>query len=178
MKRRLAVVAATLAILQMCIAQETQPKKRLTLNGEGWRFSVREPDDWTGDWQKLARSYHSNIIFTRNGQDDRAINIRVRVNDKRDEDTQADLDYDAADYQTKYKDLKTEALALKHPEYATFGRLFYVPDRFYEYVVYLNPGSSSKYMYSVAMSKPKVPATPEEMKAFEGVVQSMRYLKP
>ena len=95
---------------------------------------------------------------------------------KANENTQADLEYDMEDYKKEYANIKFKDIAVSHPLYKTYPKLFFVPDTFYEYVVYINPGSGIPQIYSAAMNKQGTEATEEELAVFKSIVESIRIL--
>jgi len=160
-------------------SQASQNKlERLIVYGDGFAFGVKEPDDWRADTGEIARKYHVNILFAprQAAGGNENVTIRVRVNRKVDENTIEDLNYDMEQYKKEFPEAEFTDLSVKHPEYRTFAKLVCVPDQFYEYVAYINPGPVSRFTFSAAMSKTSKPATPEEMKAFESVLKSLVWL--
>jgi len=150
---------------------------RLIVYGDGFAFGVKEPDQWQADTKDLARRYSVNILFApakNNGEGN--VNIRVRVNKKVDENTIEDLNYDMQQYKKEYPKAEFKDLSIEHPEYKTCAKLVYLPDHFYEYVAYINPGPATKFEFSAAMSKQSKPATPEELNAFETVLKSLLWI--
>ena len=159
-------------------AASTEKTDRLLVYGENFAFGVKEPEGWRGDTGELANSYHVNIVFVPIGEavDAKGITIRVRVNSKVDENTIEDLKYDMAQYKKDYPKAQFGDLSISHPEYKTFAELVYVPRQFFEYVAYVNPGPRPKFTFSVAMSKKVTEATPDELKAFQTVLQSLAWI--
>lgn len=104
--------------------------------------------------------------------------IRIRVDDKVDEDTNADLEADMRDYRARYRGVRFKDLLVTNPNYQCFAKVFYVPGEFYEYVTYMNPGAKKPVLLSVSMNTEKSEATPEELEAYKSVVQSLTLLKP
>ena len=104
------------------------------------------------------------------------VTIRVRVNHKVDENTIEDLNYDMKGYTRDYPASQFSDLNLAHAEYKTFARTVFVPNLFYEYVAYVNPGSGKPNVFSVAMSKRTEPATEAELKAYEAILKSLVWL--
>jgi hypothetical protein len=151
---------------------------RLIVYGDGFAFAVKEPDHWSTDTGNIARKYLVNIVFfpAQAAGESKDVNIRVRVNKKVDENTIEDLNYDMAQYKKEFAKAEFRDLSVSHPEYKTFAKVVSVPDQFYEYVAYINPGPISKYTFSVAMSKNSKPGTPEEIKAFESALKSLVWL--
>ena len=150
---------------------------RLIVYGDGFTFGVKEPEGWLANSGDLARKQQVNVLFTPTQQaEDQQVTIRVRVNDKVDENTIEDLNYDMKQYKNDYPKAEFSDLSVAHPQYKTFTKLAYVPGQFYEYVAYVNPGNASKFDFSVAMSKKSSPANPDEMKAFETVLKSLVWL--
>jgi hypothetical protein len=104
------------------------------------------------------------------------VTIRVRVTPKTDENTEEDLKADMTGYKKKYPDVRFEDIPVAHIQYKTFAKLFFVPRKFYEYVVYMNPGSSAPIVFSVALSKRNERANENELSAFTKTVQSLVFL--
>jgi hypothetical protein len=153
---------------------------RLIVYGKDFSFGVKEPDGWRGDTGRLATKYHVNIVFVPSAPEARNLDvtIRVRINDKQDENTIADLNSDMQQYRKDYPDARFEGFDVAHEEYKTFAKLVFVPKRFYEYVAYLNPGRETRFIFSVAMSKMNAPATNAELTAYKTVLQSVLWLSP
>ncbi|MEA2562944.1 MAG: hypothetical protein QOH06_4448 [Acidobacteriota bacterium] len=152
-------------------------KDALLVYGEGFAFSVKEPWGWRGDIE-AARKYGANIVFFPEAAESRSaeVTIRLRVNDKVDENTASDLEADRDSYKSEYPKVQFGKLDVRHPQYGTFSELFFQPGAFYEYVSYLNPGPKSKISISVAMSKARSAATKNELEAYEMVLGSLTVL--
>jgi len=162
-------------------AQPPAPKSKmdgLIVYGDNFTFGVKEPEGWTGDTSEAARKYQVNIVFRPAAESSIAadVTIRVRVNQKVDENTVEDLKADLQQYRKDYPDAVFSDLKIAHPDYKTFSKLVYLPNTFYEYIVYCNPGPKSKTVLSVAMSKMSVPATPDELRAFQSVLKSLVWM--
>jgi hypothetical protein len=154
---------------------QTPPKlNNLIVYGEGFAFGVGEPQGWHGDTDKIASKYHVNVVFLPPEESVKNdVTIRVRVNHKVDENTIEDLNYDMQGYKKSFPDAQFSDLNIAHAEYKTFARTVFVPNRFYEYVAYVNPGPEKPYVFSVAMSKKTGPATEAELKAYDAVLKSV-----
>ncbi len=146
----------------------------LIVYGTDFAFSVAEPPGWVGDTESAAQM-DANIVLYRRGQppDPSHGMIRVRVNKKTDENTAADLEADENAYRSRYPKVVFKSLAVSHPTYSVSSKLFAVPDEFYEYVTYLNPGPSLHFMLSISMNTGKKAASEEELKAYQSVVASI-----
>jgi hypothetical protein len=150
----------------------------LLVYGEGFLFSAKEPDRWHGDTDKIARYYGSNLIFLPEDKLSRAahVNIRIRLNHKETTDPSEDMETDMKGYKDKYPKVQFSDLKLSHPKYKMSAKLFYFENDFYEYVVYIDPGPGVKLNFSVAMSKESKPATPEELRVFQDVIESINWI--
>lgn len=160
---------------------EAQPKQkmdRLIVYGEDFSFAVKEPNGWRGDTGQIADKYQVNVVFLPSLEESRKddVTIRVRASEKVDENTIEDLNYDMQEYKNKYPRAQFVNLDVAHREYKTFARSVFVPNQFYEYVAYLNPGPGKSLMFSVAMSKMNAPATDDELKAYKSVLESVQWL--
>jgi hypothetical protein len=100
----------------------------------------------------------------------------VRLNDKEDEDTAADLKYDMDGYRAKYPKIQFVDFTVTHRTYLVMPKLFLLPGEFAEYVAYLNPGPKAKFLISASMNKQREQASAEELEAFRLVVQSLLFL--
>jgi len=147
----------------------------LLVYGDDFLFSVKEPDKWNSDIDEVARHYYSNIIFIPGNKSSRAahVNIRIRVNHKETTDPSQDMQTDMTGYRNRYPKVKFSDLAVSHPTYKISTKLFYIENDFYEYVVYVDPGPGVNMNFSVSMSKNSTPATPDEMKAFKEILESL-----
>ena len=161
-------------ITTFAVANEKAPLDSLMVYGEGFAFGVKEPKGWVGDIQNSSK-FHANIIFykkSKTAENAKAL-IRILVAGKADENTKADLEYDMEGYKSKYSKVKFKDIDISHPTYKTFPKLFFVPNTFFEYVVYINPGKGIPQLYSVSMNKQKEEATKEELEAFRNIVSSI-----
>ena len=173
----LTVFAGALFLMSTGRAQSSPRLNDLIVYGDGFAFGVKEPDGWHGDTDAVARKYQANVVFSPVGASNAAdITIRVRVSKKIDENTIEDLNYDMDGYKKEFPDAQFQDLNVEHAEYKTFTKLVFVPNRFFEYVAYLNPGPGRPYIFSVAMSTYKKPATDEELEAYESILKSLVWL--
>ena len=138
-------------IVQPSFAQ--QKLDQLLVYGDGFIFGVKEPLGWKGDIAS-AGNLQSNVILHEGGQPPESSQglIRIRVNDKVDENTEADLDEDMRGYRAQHPKIQFKDLTVKNPEYPCLAKVFYVPGEFYEYVAYVNPGAGKPFLFSVAMN--------------------------
>ena len=145
----------------------------LLVYGKGFMFSAKEPDGWHGDTEKIAQYYNSNLIFLPEDKTSRAahVNIRIRVNRKETADPSEDMQTDMQGYRKQYPKVRFSDLAVSHPKYKISAKLFYIENDFYEYVAYIDPGAGVNMNFSVAMSKDSTPATPDELKTYQAVLE-------
>jgi hypothetical protein len=156
----------------------TKDMHGLIIHGEGFVFLAREPNAWDTDTGDVARKYGANAVFFPRAQTSRShhVTIRVRLNSKTTEDPKEDMASDVNQYKKEYPATQFGNLEVKHPQYPTSAKLFYMPHDFYEYVAYLNPGRQWNFTFSVAMSKEKEPATQDEIAAFSHVLRSLQFV--
>jgi hypothetical protein len=81
-----------------------------------------------------------------------------------------------SEYRTRYAKVQFKNLSVTHPEYKVYPKLFSVPNEFYEYVAYVNPGPKTKLMFSVSMNRQKIEASVSEMEAYQKVIASLQML--
>lgn len=173
--KRWILAIASLTVLGTVSAQ---PKlDSLLVYGQGFAFSVKEPDGWIGDTEH-AGMYQANALFYPKAQDwnDTDGLIRVRIGDKSDENVEEDLAADMNGYRQQHPNIQFRELAVTHPKYRVYPKVFLVPNEFYEYVAYVNPSPKSKYLFSVAMNKRKREATKNELDALGKVIASLESL--
>ena len=181
MMRRFLFLLLTCLLTQTSFAGDVPHAEKkldsLLVYGQGFVFSVKEPEGWRGDTENAAR-FSANIIFYPSSQPlGRAKSIiRVSVANKTDENINEDLAHDMNEYRAKYPNIAFKNLAISHPEYKVFPKLFSVPDCFYEYVAYVNPGHSKKLMFSVSMNKQKMEASAFELDAYQKIIASLQML--
>jgi hypothetical protein len=150
----------------------------LLVYGDNFMFSVNEPHGWKGDIDNAAK-YYSNIIFykSQTDLDNGGALIQIYNFEKKDEKTEKDLAYDINEYKNKYKNLKQQELIISHKEYNCYSKTVYSDNEFYQYIVYVNPGTKYKIGLSVAMNTSKRPATEDELNAFRNIIASLIMLK-
>jgi hypothetical protein len=146
----------------------------LLLYGQGFMLGVKEPAGWKSDTTNAAR-LGGNVVFYPAGDtlERPGALITVRVNGKTDENTEGDLQADMDSYRQEYANVAFEDLVVTHPSYRTFPKLFFIEGRFFEYVVYVNPGKGVPFLLSVSMNKQKTRATKAEVEAFQDVVRTL-----
>lgn len=172
------VIAGTASLGLAQDAPQKPKMNALMVYGKDFMFGVIEPDGWTGDTSDRATGRQVNIVFFPRDKASKSknVNVRIRVNSKVDENTIEDLNADIAGYRKKFPKLMLEELPVEHPKWKTYSKLLFVPDSFYEYVAYLNPGPQSRLMFSVALSKTGARASEAELKAFEEILRSISLL--
>jgi hypothetical protein len=145
----------------------------LLVFGDGFRFTVKEPSGWRADIENASR-LEANVIFYRPGEspDDARALIRVRVNSKTDENIAADLQDDMNGYRQKEAAVQFRDFKVAHPAYPLVSKLFFVPGKFFEYVVYINPGVGKAWTFAASMNKGNE-ATVAELEAFREVIRSL-----
>lgn len=155
-----------------------QKMNGLLVYGQGFMFSAKEPDGWHGNTDEIARHYNSNLIFIPESKTSRAahVNIRIRVNHKETTAPSEDMQTDMTGYKKQYPNVKFANISVSHPKYQIAEKLFYTENDYYEYVVYVDPGSGVNKNFSVVMSKESKPATPDEMKTFQAVLESIFWI--
>ena len=141
-------------IIQLGFGQ--QKLDQLLVYGDNFLFSLKEPPRWSGDTTN-AEKFQSNVILHESGQppESSAGLIRIRVNDKTDENTSADLEEDMRSYEAQYPKIQFKNLSVKNPRYLCLAKTFYIPGQFYEYVTYVNPGPKKPVLLSVSMNTQK-----------------------
>src|SRR5207302_9678697 len=125
---------------------------------------------------RIPLDLRANIAFYHAGEspESAVALIRVRVSGKADENTMGDLQADMDGYRQEYAGVAFEDIAVAHPTYRAFAKLFLVKDTFFEYVVYLNPGKGVPFILSVSMNKQRTRATKAEFESFQEVVRTLR----
>jgi hypothetical protein len=184
------VVLAALLTASMAMAQAPSPQgpaskpsekdmHGLMIYGKGFLIFASEPDGWDANTDAAAREYQSNVVFFPRDPESRKneVNIRVRLNKKTTEDPEEDMLADVQGYKKQYPETKFQPLTIRHPECKTSAKLFYTPGDYYEYVAYVNPGKQHSLMFSITMSKSRKEATPQELAAYEHVLQSLRLVE-
>jgi hypothetical protein len=177
MMRAISQLFILFAMLLETGAQAADRLDNLLIQGENFSISVKEPMGWQGDSNTSAD--HGNLVLHRmneSHQNAKAV-IRVLVANKTDENTIEDLKYDMASYRKQYPKVQFKDISVKHPEYSTYPKLFYVDTDFYEYVTYLNPGKSYPYIICVSMNLKKKEASKEDIEAYSSVIESLKVLK-
>lgn len=149
----------------------------LIVYGEGFAFSVKEPSGWKGDTAN-ANHFSANIIFYPATQTSETANtiIRVLITDKTDENINQDVEHDMGEYRAKYPKIIFRDVAASHPQYQVYPKLFTVPDSFYEYVAYVNPGPAKRLMFSVSMNKQGKDASVLELDTYRKIIASLQML--
>lgn len=165
------VVATLLAAPPAVKAEEA--KDMVTVTTKEYVLTAHTPAGWLGDTEG-AKKYQGVAIFTPKAAGPDGAKVLVSVHHKYDENTELRLQGEIAQYRKRYPHLELTDMDVKHPQYATFGKLLSQPDDFYQYISFLNPGTVYPYTLYVAMLKQKTPATPEELAAYKDILQSLK----
>ena len=171
----LAIVLCAGILGSMSIAVGEPKRHVLDVYGEGYAFAVKEPPGWFAD-TTIAREFGATVIFYPVARDPHLLDtpvIRILAAKKISEDTGADLKHDLDYYRSRYHNVEFRDSAVTHPRYRAYAKLFCVPGKFCEYVTYLNPSPASSLLLSVALHRPKHPATSIELAAYKQVVASL-----
>jgi len=168
------VIALTLSFSS--VAQ--QKLDQLLVHGDNFLFSVKEPDGWKGDTTG-AETFQSNVVLHEASQATKSPSglIRVRLNDKTDENISADMKDDIRSYKTQYPKIQFKDIAIRNPGYPAIAKVFYIPGQFYEYVAYMNPGRGKPFIFSVAMNTQKSEATAKQLGAYESTLASLKRMR-
>jgi len=156
-----------------------QKLDQLLVYGDNFLFSVKEPTGWQGD-TATAEKFQSNVVLHEATQPVDSLDglIRVRLNDKTDENISEDMEADIRSYRAEYPKIQFRDVAIKNPAYPAVAKVFYVPGKFYEYVTYMNPGLGKPFIFSVSMNSQKSEATAKQLAAYESTLASLKLLKP
>jgi hypothetical protein len=150
--------------------------KDMIVYGQGFAFSVREPDGWVG--HAPADVGAGSVSFYRASEDAKTATtiIWIQVMDDDGPDVAGDLTADMDHWKAKYPDMAFEDLVAPSPQYKTFSKLYIVSGEDPSYVSYVDPGSATKLYYIVSMQPLKRRATADELAAFDEVVASLRWV--
>jgi hypothetical protein len=156
-----------------------QKLDQLLVYGDNFLFSVKEPVGWKGDTAS-AENFQSNIVLHEGTQPAESLAglIRIRLNDKTDENISADLEDDIRSYKAQYPKIQFKDIAIRNAAYPAIAKVFYVPGQFYEYVTYMNPGRGKPFIFSVSMNNQKSEATAKQLGTYESTLASLKLLKP
>jgi hypothetical protein len=152
---------------------------QLLVYGDNFLFSVKEPAGWQGDIAS-AETFQSNVVLHEATQPAESLAglIRVRLNDKTDENISADMEDDIRTYKAQYPKIRFKDIAIRNTAYPAITKVLYVPGQFYEYVTYMNPGRGKPFIFSVSMNSQKSEATAKQLGAYESTLASLKLLKP
>lgn len=152
---------------------------QLLVYGDNFLFSLKEPAGWRGETAS-AEKFQSNVVLHEATQPADSISglIRVRLNDKTDENISEDMEADIRTYKAQYPKIKFKDISIRNPAYPVVAKVFYVPGQFYEYVTYMNPGQGKPFIFSVSMNTQKSEATAKQLGAYESTLASLTLLKP
>jgi hypothetical protein len=140
-------------------------------------FTVKEPKGWVGDIQNAKHIEAAVVLYRENeAQSADATLIAVQVASKVDENTRADLAHDMEGFRERYPAVQFGDLAVKHPTYKAFSKIFSIPETRFEYVTFLNPGKKVPYLFTVIMNTGKRKADKNELSAYREIVRSIEYI--
>ncbi len=172
-------VSCLIAVILSFPSLAQQKLDQLLVSGDNFLFSVKEPAGWKGDTAS-AENFQSNVVLHEATQPTKSLAglIRVRLNDKTDENISADMEDDIRTYKAQYPKIRFRDIAMRNPAYPALTKVFYVPGQFYEYVTYMNPGRGKPFIFSVSMNSQKSEATAKQLGAYESTLASLKLLKP
>ena len=151
-----------------------ESSETLTIYGEGFALTVKEPAGWRAETQNI-KQFGANVMFYQESfkyENANAI-IRVLIVPKTDENTSLDLSYDMDQYRSRYPSIQFQDIKLGHQTYSSHSKLFLIQNGFFEYVTYLNPGKGIPRIISIAMKVQKRVADKEELEAYQIILNSL-----
>ncbi len=173
-------LACCIIVFTLSFSSFAQQKlDQLLVYGDNFLFSVKEPAGWKGDTAS-AEQFQSNVVLHEATQPPESLTglIRVRLNDKTDENISADMKDDIRSYKAQYPKIQFKGIAIRNPAYPAIAKVFYIPGQFYEYVTYMNPGRGKPFIFSVSMNSQESEATAKQLGAYESTLASLKLLKP
>ncbi len=147
----------------------------LTVREKDYILTVHRPAGWQADAEGVKK-YNGKFLFhpqSEAGKADSGAVLLVSTYHKFDENVGLRLQSDADSFRKQFPNVEQGTLDVKHPKYATYGRVFSQPGGFYQYVTYLNPGGAQPYAVYVSLGREKGAATPAELAAFKELVESL-----
>src|SRR5882762_715138 len=125
-----------------------QKLDQLLVYGDNFLFSIKEPFGWKGDTAS-AEKFQSNVVLHEATQPAESLAglIRVRLNDKTDENISADMEDDIRSYRAQYPKIQFKDITIRNLAHPAVAKVFYVPGQFYEYVTYMNPGLGKPFIF-------------------------------
>jgi hypothetical protein len=169
-----------LLIVLACLRTAAQQKlDQLLVYGDDFMFSVKEPPGWAGDTTN-ALGFNANVVLHEFGKppDSWSGLIRIRVNEKTDENISADMAEDMRDSKAQSPNIQFKDFPIASTRYRCIAKVFVNPGESYEYVAYVNPGPGKPILFSVSMNTGKSEASVKELQAYKSAVQSLTLLKP
>ncbi len=152
---------------------EAQPGV-VTVTGKDYILTVRTPEGWQADTE-TPKQFHGNVMFTHQAG---GAKVMLAVEHKFDENTSLLIQGDVNNIRKQFPNLQLADLDVKHPRYATFTKTLSQPGQFFQYEVFMNPGSLHPNIVYVGMSTAKDPATPAELAAYKAIVESVEINLP
>ena len=165
-------------VLAGAAVQAADKNDSLLIHWDKFTVSMKEPQGWKGDSANAMFS-RVNLVFYRvneNVQNAKVL-IRVLVTRKTDENTIEDLKHDMEGYRRLYPKIEFADIDVKHPEYKSYAKLFYLKNGVHEYVTYVNAGKNHPYLISVSMTSHNKKAGNEDMRAYSSIVRSLRAMR-
>jgi beta-lactamase regulating signal transducer with metallopeptidase domain len=158
----------------LLMAAQTRGENQAFVYGSDWRLSAQVPGGWIGDTFNALEMQANIVIYgDRYTIDTAPALVKIWIGDRDDEDTGRNLQYDLEQLKKRFPNIRSTYITVFHNGYMRDSRLFYVPDGFYEYVTYLNPGKGYPWSVSVVMNKREGEATEQELDAYRKVIQSI-----
>ncbi len=161
--------------------QTTEKKlNSLMIFGDGFLFTVREPDGWVGNTENADEYGGGNVVFYKSSESlekyTRIIIVRVNSKEKKNDDGKDDLKYDMEKFKKEIPNATFKDFKMTHPIYKCYPKIYIVAGKYYEYVTYINPGDDSNIMFSATLHIDKRDANKDELEAYNKVVDSLRVI--
>src|SRR5271155_3896418 len=109
-------VSCLIAVILSFPSFAQQKLDQLLVYGDNFLFSVKEPAGWKGD-TATAENFQSNVVLHEATQPIESLAglIRVRLNDKTDENISADMEDDIRTYKAQSPKIRFRDIAIKNP---------------------------------------------------------------
>lgn len=150
--------------------------RRLTVAGDGFKFSVSPPDGWSVRTGNPPRFKYQAILMVWPRARGVAVPlVTVDAKIKTGKSMQDELSVILGNYTKKHKDASIGDLKITHSEYGVAGKTIGMTGKYHEYIVFLDPGKGFHYWIVARMMSMEKPAGESGIKAFQEIVESISY---
>jgi len=174
---RMALFAVLSAAIAGTVFASPWTTDKLTVAGDGFRFSVSPPERWSVRLGNPPRNRYQAVLMIWPRSTGAAVPlVTVDAKTKTRGTPAQELDEVLKNYMKRHRDVEVKEIKITHGQYTVAAKSTGIAGKFHEYLVFIDPGKEYHHLVVAAMRSMGTPAADRDLKAFQEIVESITYL--